>query len=122
MSKLSQYITAKQTGRTAIVEKPFKLSLSDVDIDVIEGDPKFDNYKEIYRVTVTLGAQCMISRYDTEGIEYEYVLDYTKKLIIEEAYGEFREDFMLIRQALLKYDVKKAHALLDNMYGKMFNE
>jgi hypothetical protein len=120
MSKLAQAVTATDTKNRIVIDPLFDSMVSIT--HQVSGVPVFDpSVAYVYRIEAKFGTQCMVEyQHDGKANYVDEALRNTRKAIIEAVFGEFRQDFYLIHQALWKHELHKAHELLHAFEDKMF--
>ena len=123
MSQLVNAIRASDTGDRKLLDGKFTPLFEDVFSvkETIRKDPL--DYATIYQIGVTLGNRAIVSEFEnvknvdalTEAIER------TKRSIIEAVFGEFRQDFRLLENAIYDRDFLAARNLLVKFEEKMFS-
>jgi hypothetical protein len=126
MSQLVKAIAAHDTGNRKALEGKFSPLFQDVfekKEHITEVRDSYYDVAKLYRISVTLGQACMISELDQLHGEnvVTMAIERTKKSIIEAVFGEFREDFMQLNNALYDRDFAKARTLLNQFEDKMFS-
>ena len=124
MSQLVKAITATDTGSRKINQE-----FSPLFVDVFDKTEKIHELRspielgKIYEIGVTLGAKTIVSEsdylHDKDGLSV--AIERTKQSIIEACFGEFREDFYRIQNAIYDRDFQKARSLLIEFQDKMFS-
>ena len=125
MSQLVKAITASDTGSRKFVQNEFSPLFNDVFNRKELIDTTFTSegfVAKIYKIGVTMGAQVMVD--DTEIIgdqsALEHAIERTKMNVVEACFGEFRQDFLRINNALYDRDFQKARSLLTEFEKRMF--
>lgn len=126
MSKIVKAITALNTGnRKYLPEK-----LSPLFESTVNGESKIseirtsDGYIKQYRIGITLGAKADVSEMDVfrNKDSLSLAIDRTKRNVIEAIFGEFREDFCMLENAIYNRNFEEARELLRNFRDKMYTE
>jgi hypothetical protein len=114
MSKLSDAIKAKAGERTTPpVQRPI------LPLKVTEDFSKAEiTLHRRYTIGVEMYARTELPDHDDRALVA--AVEQTKKLITEEMFGEFRKPLYSIKAALLEYDFKKAHEMIDDLIDQMF--
>lgn len=114
MSKLSVAIRAVDGERTyPPVQRPI------LPLKVTEGFPKEEiTLYRRYKIGVGMYARTTLPDGDAKALHAAIMQ--TRRLIIEELFGEFRKPLYSVKAALLEYDFKKAHELIDELLDQMF--
>ena len=125
MSQLVKAITAEDTGSRKFVQNEFSPLFTDVFSrrELIEDTFTSQGFvAKIYKIGITLGNQVMVNEADVIGDDsaLELAIGRTKQGVIEACFGEFRQDFLQINNALYDRDFQKARALLTAFERKMF--
>jgi hypothetical protein len=126
MSQIVRAIAAIDTGQRKVFdEKKFTPLFQDVfesKMQVSEvRDIEFTTAK-LFKIGVTLGQSTMVTELEQLGSDdaLSEAIYRTKRSVIEAIFGEFREDFMRIQNALYDRDFQKARTLLVAFENKMF--
>ena len=126
MSQVVKAIAAIDTGQRKVFdEKKFSPLFQDVfesKMQVSEvRDVEFITAK-LFKIGVTLGQTAMVTELEQLGSDdaLSEAIYRTKRSVIEAIFGEFREDFMRIQNALYDRDFQKARTLLVAFENKMF--
>ena len=113
MSKLSENLKAHGTGaRVAPLQKLDSVSFK---TSAYEQPP----YLIGYRLECNIGSQFFVNENDTEALTY--AIAKSKRALLEEIFGEFRQDFYKLDVALCDRDYQKAKTLLDGVMKNMFD-
>jgi len=120
MSQLVRAVMTKDTGERRLLTKNFsplfqdvfnmKYTISDYNADQVLG--------KLYRISVTVGSQVIVSEMDDDLLEH--AIERTKTHIVEGIFGEFREDFYRLEKAIYDRDFQKARSLLTEFQRKMY--
>ena len=73
-----------------------------------------------YRISANFRCRTVLPENDSDALEY--AVKTAKRSIVEAVFGEFREDFYKIHNALQEQNIHKAQKLLHNMQYRMFEE
>lgn len=125
MSQLAKAVLAHDTGRRQFLDgenfSPLFRDLYDAKESVTE-HRAFQIGKE-YRIDVRLGNSCFVNELDDMGYDscLTEAIHHTRKQIVEAVFGEFREDFLRIRQALWNNNRNEAAKLLAEFEHKMYS-
>lgn len=125
MSMVVKAITATDTGDRKVVESfsPLFQDVFNVKQEIHETRHTGEVLK-VYRIGVTLGNQCMVSK--VEQLHYEDALTEaikrTKRSVIEAIFGEFRQDIRHLENAIYDRDFAKARDALRQLEVKMFED
>lgn len=124
MSQLVKAITATDTGNRKVLE-----SFSPLFQDVFSAketiqELRHEEVAKIYRIGVTIGAQCMVAQSMCDSYEnaLSESINRTKRNVIEAIFGEFRGDMMRLENAIYDRDFAKAKELLRILENKMFSD
>lgn len=126
MSQVVRAIAAVDTGQRKVIDnKKFSPLFQDVFNmqERIEDVHSADYFTaKLYRIGITLGYQSMVTDNNLKDgpEELELAIERAKKSVIEAIFGEFREDFLRLNNALYDRDYQKAQALLVQFERKMF--
>ena len=125
MSQLVKAITAVDTGQRKQITDSFSPLFNDVFLrkELLEDsyhNPAF--VAKLYKIGITLGAQAIVNEADTinDVDALSLAIERTKRSVIEAVFGEFRQDFLQINNALYDRDFQKARSLLTVFEQKMF--
>lgn len=125
MSQLVKAITAVDTGQRKQITDSFSPLFNDVFSrkELLEDsyhNPAF--VAKLYKIGITLGAQAIVNEADTinDVDALSLAIERTKRSVIEAVFGEFRQDFLQINNALYDRDFQKARSLLTVFEQKMF--
>lgn len=116
MSKLAKEVFADHgISRRAVVSNSL---LSDIlTVESIEQiSPTFREY------CISANFQCRTLLPENDSDALEYAVKTSKRSVVEAVFGEFREDFYKIHNALQEQNIHKAQKLLHNMQYRMFEE
>jgi hypothetical protein len=115
MSKLSEMILAAQTNERRYVFTPLiKLASS------VVPEPHLtypDHY--VYSFKAEFGCNATV-QYGAKS-ELETKLKVIRRQVVEEVFGEFRDDIYAIQRALMDYNTDQASELVSAMHDRMFN-
>ena len=126
MSQIVRAVTAVDTGQRKVIDNKM---FSPLFQDVFQMQERIEDVHsadyitaKLYRIGITLGHQAMVTDNNLKDgpDELEYAIERAKKSIVEAIFGEFREDFMRLSNALYDRDYQKAQALLVQFERKMF--
>lgn len=115
MSKLSEKLEAVQTGRRLLEDDGF--SIMAITSDVHTDDVMLTTMMQEYRCSVTLSMRGFCR--DLE--ELETLKKLVRQAITNEVFGEFRDDIMVIYQALYERKTHNAIEALSILEKKMFS-
>lgn len=128
MSNLVKAIKAHEiSAEKTAAKKPLSVLMQElvsVDSDLTSNNFSFNSTK-VYEIGVRFGKKCFVTENEIalgRGDVLRHAIETTKQGIIEAVFGEFREDFIKIKIALLDYDYEKAAKLLADFETKMFSE
>lgn len=117
MSKLAKELRVDRVNSKRVMAPPSLLSdMLKVDETVGYVSPA---YRE-YNLAIRLQCRAMLPEDDAKAMEY--AIKNAKLSMIEAVFGEFREDFYRIRNALYEQEYHKAQELLHTMQQKMYEE
>lgn len=117
MSNLVKAVEAKKLKERLVYPPLF--------LDMVSINESYINvtYGREYSIMATFGSKCTIS---DEMSEREHALPYaiarTKRAIVEAVFGEFRQDFRLVEEAIWNNNIPKAHKLLREFETRMFSD
>lgn len=116
MSKLAFMIQASQTNERRHVFSPlvdFKSS--------VESMPSamHSPMHYVYKLKAEFGCTAIV-QYGNQG-ELDSKLRTIRHQVVNEVFGEFRDDIYAIQRALIDYDTVKAAELVQAMYVRMFD-
>ena len=126
MSQIVKAIAAIDTGQRKVFdEKKFTPLFQDVfesKMQVSEVRDVSLTTAKLFKIGVTLGQSAMVTELEQLGSDdaLSEAIYRTKRSVIEAVFGEFREDFMRIQNALYDRDFQKARTLLVAFENKMF--
>lgn len=118
MSKLSENLKAYNTG--ARYAKPPKLDFVSFKSNSYEMQPYLMQYTLECNIGTKFFVEAGVSTAQTTNA-IKYVTDKAKRQILEEIFGEFRQDLYNLDVALYNQDYQKAKALLDGVMKNMFD-
>lgn len=125
MSQLVRAITATDTGDRKQIRDSFSPLFNDVfnrkeSIQDTFSDPV--HIGKIYKIGITIGTQSVVGDIDAfnDDDALELAIDRARKSVIEACFGEFRQDFLQINNALYDRDFQKARSLLTVFEKRMF--
>jgi len=126
MSQLVRAIMAKDTGKRVVISDSFSPCFKDVFSCKEEfHQAHFADVATVYHIGVELASEVVVSDLqllkDVSGNALEQAVLRTKQHIIQAVFGEFREDFYQIQQAIYDRDFAKSRELLTNFERKMFS-
>lgn len=116
MSKLASMIQAAQTNERRHVMTPlvsFKTS--------VESPPSLASSPMyyVYKLKAEFGCNATV-QYGDQG-ELDAKLRVIRHQVVNDVFGEFREDIYAIQRALMDYDTARATELVQAMYVRMFD-
>ena len=118
MSKLAEHLTLSLDNRSLSYEmKP--IAIMDVGMTIDDYSPTLGDIQTI-NVGVKLGVSAAINRRSMAN--NEFIVREMKMKIIEQLFGEFREDFMKVNSCLFERDIEGAMKTLSEFRTKMFEE
>lgn len=126
MSQVVKAIAAIDTGQRKVFdEKKFTPLFQDVFESKLQvSDAQDISYvtAKVFKIGVTLGQTAMVTELEQLGSDdaLSEAIYRTKRSVIEAIFGEFREDFMRVQNALYDRDFQKARTLLVAFENKMF--
>ena len=122
MSQVVKAITAEDTGNRKLIDSFSPLFQDVFSVKETIQELRHDEVAKVYRIGVTLGAQCMVteSMRDANEDSLKLAIDRTKRSVIEAIFGEFRGDIMHLETAIYNRDFAKAKELLRVLEHKMF--
>lgn len=115
MSKLSEMIRATQTNERRCVLTP----LIEFSSSVGPEHPRLLPTHYIYSFKAEFGCNATV-QYGAKG-ELESKLKVIRRQVVEEVFGEFRENIYAIQRALMDYNTEEATELVGNLYERMFS-
>ena len=118
MSKLSENLKAYNTGTR--YTKPPKLDFISFKNNSYEVSPYLIEYTLECNIGTKFFVESGISSAQTTN-EIKYITDKAKRQILEEIFGEFRQDLYNLDVALHNQNYQKAKALLDGVMKNMFD-
>lgn len=113
MSKLSENLEAYSTGVRAAPQQ--KLNYVSFKTSVYEQPP----YLISYRLECNIGSQFFVYENDNQALDY--AIAKSKRALLEEIFGEFRQDLYNLDVALYNEDYQKAKELLSCVMKNMFD-
>lgn len=113
MSKLAEMIQAVQTSERRRVMSPL------VAIRTSSVEPRNCSFPEhyVYTLTATFGCNATLEYNDPCAVQ---VLAQVRRQVVDEVFGEFRENFTEIERALFNYDNEAARKALNSFRQRMF--
>ena len=126
MSQIIRAVTAVDTGQRKVIDNK---KFSPLFQDVFQMQERIEDVHsadyitaKLYKIGITLGHQAMVTDNNLKDgpDELECAIERAKKSIVEAIFGEFREDFLRLSNALYDRDYQKAQALLIAFERKMF--
>lgn len=118
MSKLSENLKAYSTG--ARYAKPPKLD----SVSFKSNSYELPSYCMEYTLECNITTKFFVKAgaFDAQATnEIKYATDKAKRQILEEIFGEFRQDLYNLDVALYNQDYRKARELLDGVMKNMFD-
>lgn len=113
MSKLSENLKAYSTGvRVAPYQEINSVSFK---TSTYEQPP----YLIGYRLECNIGSQFFVNENDSQALDRAIIK--SKRALLEEIFGEFRQDLYNLDVALYNQDYQKAKTLLDGVMKNMFD-
>lgn len=116
MSKLASMIQAAQTGERRHVFSPlvnFKSSVEELP------SLNYSPMHYVYKLKAEFGCNVTV-KYGNQG-ELDSKLRMIRHQVVNDVFGEFRDDIYAIQRALADYDTGKAAELVQDMYVRMFD-
>lgn len=113
MSKLSENLKAHSTGDRVAPQQ--KLNFVSFQTSAYEQPPYLIGYK----LKCNIVSQFFVNENDTQVLDY--AIAKSKRAILEEIFGEFRQDLYNLEVALYNQDYQKAKELLDCVMKNMFD-
>lgn len=122
MSQVVKAITATDTGDRKLLDSFSPLFQNVFSVKETIQELHHDEIAKIYRIGVTLGAQCMVTENmrDANVDSLTEAINRTKRSVVEAIFGEFRGDIMHLETAIYNRDFAKAKELLRVLESKMF--
>lgn len=122
MSQVVKAITATDTGDRKLLDSFSPLFQDVFSVKETIQELHHDEIAKIYRIGVTLGAQCMVTENmrDANVDSLTEAINRTKRSVVEAIFGEFRGDIMHLETAIYNRDFAKAKELLRMLESKMF--
>jgi hypothetical protein len=122
MSQVVKAITAEDTGNRKLIDSFSPLFQDVFSVKETIQELRHEEVAKVYRIGVTLGAQCMVteSMRDANEDSLTEAINRTKRSVIEAIFGEFRGDIMHLETAIYNRDFAKAKELLRVLESKMF--
>lgn len=122
MSQVVKAITATDTGNRKLLDSFSPLFQDVFSVKETIQELRHDEVAKIYRIGVTIGAQCMVtaSMRDTHAESLNEAINRTKRSVIEAIFGEFRSEIMQLETAIYNRDFAKSKELLRALESKMF--
>jgi hypothetical protein len=122
MSQVVKAITAEDTGNRKLIDSFSPLFQDVFSVKETIQELRHEEVAKVYRIGVTLGAQCMVteSMRDANEDSLTEAINRTKRSVIEAIFGEFRGDIMHLETAIYNRDFAKAKELLRVLEAKMF--
>ncbi len=117
MSRLANLIEERQTGRVKASPEAHQPRVAVIDQEtVFDAQPSLGVLYE-YR----LGATFSTRGFAEDSKELAYIKDVTKRAIIEEVFGEFRQRICDIELAIARYEIEEARAHIHQLRLDMFS-
>lgn len=122
MSQVVKAITATDTGNRKLIDSFSPLFQDVFSVKETIQELRHDEIAKIYRIGVTIGAQCMVTESMSDAYEDSLAeaINRTKRSVVEAIFGEFRGDIMHLETAIYNRDFAKAKELLRVLESKMF--
>jgi hypothetical protein len=122
MSQVVKAITAEDTGNRKLIDSFSPLFQDVFSVKETIQELRHEEVAKVYRIGVTLGAQCMVteSMRDANEDSLTEAINRTKRSVIEAIFGEFRGDIMHLETAIYNRDFAKSKELLRVLESKMF--
>lgn len=115
MSQLVKALLTSDTGKR--VPRPPMLNRI---FSKTEEWEQLDSFAKKYIIRAVIGTEVYVSDHHGAVDQLGLAVDHAKRYIIEAVFGEFRENFNMVRQALYDQDFLEASRLLEEFETKMF--
>lgn len=116
MSQLTKAVIANETEKLSPLFKDM-LRMEERVYEIPD-----DYISKVYEIGVTLKNSVAVNISECSKIDsLEFAIEQTKQRIVEAVFGEFRECFYLLDDAINNHDFSKAKLLLEEFQHKMFN-
>ena len=115
MSKLAEMIRASQTNERRCVYTPIASFSSMVE----DAQPRIQPMHYVYSLKAEFGCNATV-QYGAQG-ELDAKLKIIRRQVVEEIFGEFREDIYAIQRALMNYKTDEAIELVGKLHERMFD-
>ena len=116
MSKLAKEVFADSYSTRVTVATSLLSDILTVNETIDQISPIFREYS----ISANFRCRTVLPENDSDALEYAVKM--AKRSIVEAVFGEFREDFYKIHNALQEQNLHKAQKLLHNMQYRMFEE
>lgn len=122
MSQVVKAITAEDTSNRKLIDSFSPLFQDVFSVKETIQELHHNEIAKIYRIGVTIGAQCMVtdSMQNAHEDSLTEAINRTKRSVVEAIFGEFRGDIMHLETAIYNRDFAKAKELLRVLEHKMF--
>lgn len=119
MSQFVRAITACDTGDRKLIDSfsPLFREVFDLQQSIEDVTTTDIRAAKVYKIEVRLGSEVLV----TEHSEIPDAIRRVKQSVIEACFGEFREDFYRIQNAIYNRDFQKARSLVTDLQQRMYD-